>query len=74
MGGSRLAAKPQLLAWQWRVFLSWCWAEVRGNVTSQLVAGLRGGWGEVGGGTYRLRERTRVRLGFILALLPAAGP
>ena len=48
----------------------------RGKGQCDLAAGGRAGvvGGLVGGGTYRLRERIRVRLGFILALLPAAGP
>lgn len=37
MGGRRLAAKPQLLAWQWRVSLSRCQAEV--SVGCNLAGG-----------------------------------
>lgn len=53
MGGRRLAAKPQLLAWQWRVSLSRCQAEVSvgcnlagGGLVGELLGANGGLWSQ----------------------------
>lgn len=66
VGGSRLTAEPQLLAWQWRMSLSRYQAE-KWDVSWQVS----GWWGIF---WVEREEASGVRPGLILVLLPAVGP